>query len=284
MFRIIIWIVAALAVLFTGSLWYGQRSWEDATARMHTRIEASREPLIEQRYDPDQLAELPEPVQRYLQLVLQPGQPLVRSVQLRQDGEFNLGEESPRWVPFTAEQFVVTRRPGFNWNARVRIAPGVQVFVHDAYVAGEGIVHASLFGLLTIAEQRRTPEIAHGELMRFLAETPWYPTALLPGQGVTWEAIDAHAARASLSDGDTTVTLVFHFASDGLVDHVRADARHRGVGGAQVATPWEGHFRNYDVRNGMRVPLRGEVAWLLPEGRLPYWQGTLRNIRHETAR
>jgi len=43
--------------------------------------------------------------------------------------------------------------------------------------------HASLFGLISLANWRGTPEVAQGELMRFLAEAAWDPTALLPSQG-----------------------------------------------------------------------------------------------------
>ena len=68
--------------------------------------------------------------------------------------------------------------------------PGLPARVHDAYIAGEGILHASLFGLVSVANLRGTPEMAHGELLRFFAEAAWYPTALLPSQGVQWEAVD----------------------------------------------------------------------------------------------
>jgi hypothetical protein len=68
------------------------------------------------------------------------------------------------------------------------LLPGLPVRVHDAYVAGEGRLHATLLALITLADLRGTREMAEGELMRFLAEAPWYPTALLPSQGVRWEA------------------------------------------------------------------------------------------------
>src|SRR3712207_6139748 len=68
------------------------------------------------------------------------------------------------------------------------VMPGLPVRVHDAYVAGEGILHASLLGLFPVVDMRGTSDVAEGELMRFFAEAAWYPTALLPSQGVRWEA------------------------------------------------------------------------------------------------
>jgi hypothetical protein len=209
---------------------------------------------------------------------------MIASVKVAHEGEFSLGEKVPQWIPFTSTQAVITRRPGFDWDARIRMAPGVNVFVHDAYAAGEGILHAALFGLLTVADLRGTPEAAQGELLRFFAEAAWYPTALLPSQGVRWRAVDNNSAEATLSDGDVTVTLLFRFSDAGLIESMRAAARGRVVNGAVVPTPWEGRIWCYEVRDGLRIPLEGEVAWQLPGGPLPYWRGRITGIAYEFAR
>lgn len=47
---------------------------------------------------------LPEPVQRYLIKVIPEGQPYVKTVYLRQRGEFRLGDETARWKSFKATQ------------------------------------------------------------------------------------------------------------------------------------------------------------------------------------
>ena len=70
---------------------------------------------------------------------------------------------------------------------------------------------------MSLANLRGTPEVAQGELMRFLVEAVWYPTALLPSQGVQWEAVDDTSAKATLKDGATTLTLLFRFNENGLI-------------------------------------------------------------------
>ena len=194
-----------------------------------------------------------------------------------------MSETEAKWSPFTSTQLVITQRPGFDWDARIQMAPGLNVFVHDAYVLGEGNLHASLLGFVTLAKMRGTPELSQGELMRFFAEAAWYPTALLPSQGVRWKAIDDTSARGTLTDGATTVSLVFRFNSEGLIDTIHAAARYRTVGDKLVATPWEGRFWGCTVRNGMHIPLEGEVGWQLPEGSWPYWRGRITEINHEFA-
>ena len=274
-----------LTILVAVPLAIGALCWRAATRKLHARLEAARLPMVITTYDARELDGLPAPVQRYFRAVLRDGQPLVAAASLDIGGTINMGEATDRWKPFTSTQRVVTRRPGFDWDARVAMAPGVTARVHDAYVGGEGILHAALFGLVPVADVRGTPEAAHGELLRFFAEAAWYPTALLPSQGVRWEAVDDASARATLRDGDTAATLLFRFGADGLIESFHADARGRGiVAGVATRAPWEGRYEDYAERGGMRVPLVGEVAWILPEGRKSYFKGRVSRIDFEFAR
>ena len=276
-------LAVAIAAAGAAALGYGARRWRAATDALHAGLAAARRAPEPATYRASELRGLPAPVQRYFRAVLTDGQPVVAAVRLEHTGRFNLSATGARWKPFRSTQRVVTRRPGFAWEARVALAPGLAVRVHDAYVAGEGILQASLFGLVAVAALRGTPAAAQGELLRFLAEAAWYPTALLPSQGVAWEAVDAASARATLRDGGTTATLLVRFAPDGLIAAVRAEARGRLVAGAVVPTPWEGRWRRYERHGGMRVPLEGDVAWLLPEGPKCYWCGRVTRIEYEVA-
>ena len=282
------WKVSAVTIfglifVVAGALFYGAKRWPARIKALQAEMEAARSPLTPKTYDPAELENLPLPVQRYFRTVLNDGQQLITAARVTHTGAFNMSEAGEQWQPFTSTQRVITRRPGFIWDARIRLAPSVNIFVVDAYVKGEGILTARPFGLLTVMDQSSTPELAQGELMRFLAEAVWYPTALLPNQGVVWEAVDDSQARATLTDGPVSVTLLFHFDAQGLVDTVRADARYRGVEGAQVATPWQGRFWDYQRRDGMLVPLAGEVAWLLEDGPKPYWRGQFERVEYEYA-
>lgn len=259
----------------------GSNRWQAQTHELQARLASGQTAVTPATYNPAELAGLPNPVQRYFETVLTPGQPMITAVSINHSGTFNMGTTDERWQPFTSEQRVVTQRPGFVWDARISMAPGLTAFVHDAYITGEGILTARLFGLLTVMEQPPTPELAEGELMRYLAEGAWYPTALLPSQGVVWEAVNETQAQATLRDGDVTVMLLFTFNDAGLIDTVYANGRYREQDGVQVATPWQGRFWQYEQHDGMVIPLAGEVSWLLPTGPLPYWRGDIEAIRFD---
>jgi hypothetical protein len=277
-------IAIGLAATLSGALVYGAQRRQSETTALHANLAAARRPVAPQTYRrADELIGLPAPVQRYFRAALTDGQPMIVGVTVAHTGSFNMSLTEPQWKPFTSTQRVITQRPGFDWEARIAVMPGLPAHVHDAYVAGEGILHASLFGLVSVAEQRGTPEMAHGELLRWFAEAVWYPTALLPSQGVRWEAVDDHSARATITDGATTATLLFRFNAEDLIASVRAEARGALIDGVNVSTPWEGSFSGYELRNGMQIPLAGEVAWMLPAGPWPYWRGQMTSILYEFA-
>jgi hypothetical protein len=284
--RWLVWsaLAGALVALVAAALSaLGTRRWTAAARALNDELEAQRVAPSPGRYDVRELDALPGPVQRYFRAVLTPGQAMVSAVTIGHEGMFNMTASGEQWKPFTSIQRVVLRRPGFLWDARIAIVPGLAVRVHDSYVGGRGLLHAALQGLFSVADVQGGGELARGELMRWFAEAAWYPTALLPSQGVRWDAVDDRSAYATLVDGEVSLTLLFRFDDAGRMASLRAEARGRGVGQELTLAPWEGRWSNHQLRDGMTVPLTGEVAWLLPEGRKTYWRGTISALRYEWA-
>ena len=279
-------VLCLLVVAGVGLSAYGSKRWTDTTRTLASRLAAARvdekvRPPSPPRFDSRELEGMPAPVQRYFRAVLTEGQPIIAAVTVELAGTFNLSATDEKWKPFTSRQRVVIRRPGFLWDAQVSMLPGVTVRVHDSYIAGEGLLRAAVFGLFTVADLHGGGEIARGELMRFFAEAAWYPTALLPSQGVRWAAVDDRSANATIVDGAVPLTLLFRFNDAGLIDSFRAEARGAMMGKEVVTVPWEGSWSNYRARDGMTVPFTGEVAWVRPEGRKPYFLGTVTSLPYE---
>ena len=59
----------------------------------------------------------------------------------------------------------------------------------------------------------------------------------------------------------------------GRVLGASAPDRPRGLGKTFVETPWGGTFAEYKTFDGLSVPTRAEVAWLLPGGPFTYFRG-----------
>jgi len=286
----LVWVSVVLCVLAAATVGlsaYGLKRWTESIGSLTSKLEGTR---IDEKtqpsfgpstFDSRELDGLPAPVQRYFRAVLKEGQPVIVDVTVDMAGTFNLSATGARWKPFTSKQRILTWRPGFLWDATVAILPGVVVRVVDSYIAGEGQLHAAVLGLFPVAEARGGGELARGELMRFFAEAAWYPTALLPSQGVQWDAVDDASANATIVDGPFRLTLLFRFNDAGLIDSFRAEARGAGAGKDMVMLPWEGCWSDYRTHDGITVPFTGEVAWVRPEGRKPYFRGNVTSLTYD---
>ncbi|MGE5728841.1 MAG: DUF6544 family protein [Gemmatimonas sp.] len=261
----------------------GTAKWKQQTATEIRKLSPGASPLAARaaRYERAEIAALPAPVIRYFEFALTPGQPVVTGARIEWEGQFSMRPR--RWSAFTATQHYRVQPPGFVWDARIWMTGVLPVLVRDSYADHEGSLRAAIGGIVKVADSHGTVEIAKGELLRYLAEAIWFPTALLPSAGVSWTAIDEDSATATLSDGATTVSLDAHFGASGAIQSLSA-MRPRDVRGTSILTPWVAHVRNYDRRHGMMVPSSGDVEWELPSGPLPYWRGRVVSAQYDFAR
>lgn len=274
-------LLAALAAALFLAIRHGRRRWAAETQAFRASLDAVSQISLPPVYlEETELPGLPASVQRYFRAVLRDGQPILHSADILTAGDFLIDANKDAWVTFEASQHITAHPAGFDWSARMHMGRGLDVYVRDAYAHGEGRLRAALIGLIPLVNLHGTPDLAEGELMRYLAESVWLPTRLLPSQGVRWEAIDDASARATLTDGITAVSLEFRFDPEGLVTSVWTPARPRLEGKNIVRTPWFGRWTQYGLYHGMRIPVAGEVCWQLPNSNLTYWRGRLLDARY----
>ena len=161
-------ISALLASVLAVAVIFGARRWASETHELRGRLDTGRQPVRPTTVDFRELQGLPVPVQRFFRKAVKEGQPLVAEAHVRHRGSFNMGKAANQWKAFTSDQMIITQRPGFDWDGRIAVMPGVAARVHDAYIAGEGLLHASLLGIFTLANARGTTAMAQGELIAFL--------------------------------------------------------------------------------------------------------------------
>lgn len=275
------WVVAGPTVAAAGiavATWIGSLRQAHATDEFIQQL--SQPAKANCAVDFAELDSLPEPVARYFRRALKDGQPCVQRARYRQRGQLRLGAERRRWMAFEAEQLVVPPTHGFLWNARVAALPLLHVRVLEGYVNGVGSGRVSLLSAFAIGQQQRADEMNAGALHHYLADAVWYPTALLPGAGVQWSAIDDRRALATLTDGGTTVSLEFRFSESGDVSGVFTPGRWGRVDGVFRRAPWEGHFSRYEERAGMRVPLESEAGWFVQDQWHAVWQGRMQDVAY----
>lgn len=272
--------LAATAAL---ALAVGNAAWKRHGRRAHAALDALGAPPERPPFTRAELEGLPPPVARYLALAIPEGHPRIHRARVEWSGEFQ-ATPGRGWSPFTATQRFAAEPPGFVWDAKIRMPPGPPVWVRDGYAAGEGSMRGAILGVVPVVDEGGTPEMAASALVRWLGEAVWFPTALLPSDAVRWEPVDDHTARATVVDGAVRVSADFRFAPTGDVVAMTA-LRYRDVDGTGVPTPFEGRYGRWTRMEGVWIPRQAEAAWILPEGRRPYWRGTVERVSYcEAAR
>ncbi|MDB5211299.1 MAG: hypothetical protein JWQ30_2126 [Sediminibacterium sp.] len=207
----------------------------------------------------EQLAGLPEPVKRYFLHVLKEGQLYIRNIRLLHDGEFKTGLDKD-WVPIKGEQYFTTDKPGFIWKGKTALFTA-----RDMYLAGKGRLVVYLFNLFRIADGHGK-KFDKGELLRWLAESVWFPTNLLPSGRLKWIAIDDSTAQLIYTYLGLTVDYIVSFNTIGEITRFETK---RYMGDKDLET-WVGTVSEYQKINEVTIPVSIEVRWDLKTGSFPY--------------
>lgn len=273
--------ITAAVITIGAAVLLGQARETARVERLLKTLADSAARPVAGRVDFTSFAGLPAPVARYFRHVLTDGQRLIRVVRMQQSGVLRTAADSDSWSPFTASQIVAPRATAFLWNARVEMPLAAHVRVLDSYISGKGAGRVSLLSCFTVAAHAGTPELDSGALHRYLAEAVWYPTALLPQSGVAWRPVSDRAALATLSDHGVSVSLEFRFGTADEVTGIYSAGRYGRFDGKYRKVPWQGHFRDYQLQDGMLVPRYGEVGWYDGAALQLVWQGQVNDVRYE---
>jgi hypothetical protein len=183
-----------------------------------------------------------------------------------------------RGMDFTAVQLSAVDRVAFSWQARFPLLGPLALRVVDDYADGGGKLEVRLFGLPL--QRQRGRETTAGEALRYLAELPFVPHAILHNSELEWRELDQHAVEVATYVAGQRLAVELAFDEDGDIVGSSSQDRRREVGKEWRPTPWGGRFSRYETLGGVRVPTFAEAYWDLPEGRYVYWRGTVLALEH----
>ncbi|HYH30854.1 MAG TPA: DUF6544 family protein [Pseudonocardia sp.] len=219
-----------------------------------------RQPALPGGFSEQDVQELPEPAQRHLRAVIDPGASITQTVLLRMHGRIKVG----RWLPFRAHQVLSPHR-GFVWSAR---AAGL-ISGWDRYIDGAGAMQWKLGGVITVA-RGDGPDVSRSAAARAAAEAIWVPTALLPRCGVRWTSDGSDSATLHYDLDGQPMSVTYRFDEQGhltaLVFDRWGDPDNTGTWG------WHrfgGEITNYRRFGDVLIPQAGRVGWHFGTERWP---------------
>ena len=224
----------------------------------------------------EMLADLPDPVRRYLRYTGVVGQPFPGTIRLRQKGTMRFGQ---RWLPLDAEEHYSVRPPGFVWAGALRLGPLVVVRARDMYADGTGRMLVKVASLWPVVDASGD-QVDQGEMIRYLNEIMWFPAAFL-ADNISFEAVDDSSARVTLTDHGQAATGTLFFDNEGrLTDFVAQ--RYRSPGASSPDT-WSTPVTGYGEFEGLRLPVGGPAIWKLPEEDFAYIEVTVTDLHYDTG-
>mgnify|MGYP003683401177 FL=1 len=165
----------------------------------------------------------------------------------------------------------------YSWIAKMTLN-GLSVSVCDRLINNKGELQARLFSAITVAKGSGS-NFLRGELLRYLAELPWYPMAILSQPEIKWKSVSPNKITGTLSVNKVTATVEYRFDNNGLIQSIYVPNRERINGDHVDLKPWLGEFSEYEEKNGILIPVRGQVSWLLETGKFIYFDGRIDNYQ-----
>lgn len=224
---------------------------------------------IEQKYSEGMIDGLPEPVQRYFRFALNEGQSFVKQVSLNHKGTFKT-KVGGEWLDISGSQHFNTGHPGFAWIGKTSMFTA-----HDLYINNAGALKVYLFGWIRIVNETG-PYNDQGELLRWLGESVWFPTNLLPSKNLTWTPIDENNARVTFIHGNLSIWYDVRFDESGAITELSTERYME----EDRLEQWTGRLGNWKNAEGMQVPMYIEAAWQLDEGEHCYARFDVAEIQY----
>jgi hypothetical protein len=210
------------------------------------------------------------PVDRYFNLVLPENYTLIKEVKLTHSGFFKSSQQG-EWMKIKGEQSFKTEIPEFQWTGKTKLFKATDRFVND-----KGQLKVKLFGLIPIVNAKGS-EVDQAELLRWLGESTWFPTNLLPSDHLHWSAIDSLTAKLSFSYKDTDIYYIIRFDEEGLITELETE-RYMSKGRLEK---WIGQVSDYKKFDGMLIPTHIKALWRLEEGDFQYVDFYVNTIDYE---
>jgi hypothetical protein len=223
---------------------------------------------------------LPEPVQRYLNVVGAIGKPPISSVHVT----FNTtlyASAGGAGMTGLAHQIDVLDPPGRLFFMETRMS-GLQVAVLHDYSGSTATMRVRLMRLYDVVNASG-PELSKTETVTLLNDICAYAPSALIGPAFQWTPVSDTETDVTYTNGPHQVHARLFFDADGhLVDFRSEDRGDISGDGKLKFMPWTTPLGNFKSFQGRLVPGYGEAIWHKPEGPFTYGRFEVLDVIYNT--
>ncbi|WP_430886092.1 DUF6920 family protein [Fusibacter sp. JL216-2] len=265
----ILYIALAIGIIGTVTFFVVKNSFETKSTGRFDALSA-RQKIEKDKILIKKIEDLPEPIRRWLSQCGALSKLDIQYMDMKHVGEMRLDPESNKWLSAKATQRVGVLEPGFAWQVKADVAPGLRVLGLDSLIEGRAEMVIRLLGVFPVANVKDTPEVNESTMHRYLLEMGWYPQLALH-KDISWTAIDKNTAKASLQAGDSDVSVIIEINDKGQFIGSKAYRYYDGKDDLQ-RRPFEGRVTSHTVFDGVEIPREMEAVWMLESGPFKWYK------------
>lgn len=283
--QIAVFVLAALVALFVAIALYarGGGTLRAQFLREVAALRAAAAGPADAIVTEQDLAPLPDPVQRYLRLTGAVGQPRVGEYRVRMRGRIRSGPAAA-WMPLEAEQVSFAHPPARLFFLRASMM-GVPVIGLHRYVGEHAIMDIRLAGLVPIVNAKG-PDMDRAETVTLFNDMAILAPATLLSPAIEWGRATADTVEGVFRNAGQTVRARLVFDGTGeLVDFVSDDRARTSDGGkSSVPERWNTPMRDYRAFGPHRLASRGAARWQSATGAWDYIELEMLSVEYGPPR
>lgn len=240
-------------------------------------------PLTADLVSEEDIASLPEPIQRYLRLTGSVGKPKISNFRATWRGQIRGGAKEP-WMAFTAEQHNGYGAGPSRLFFMDAVMMGLPVDVFHRFLGGEATFRVRVLSLVPMVTAKG-PQMTRAETVTLLNDMVLLAPAALLDADVAWEPVDSNRVRVRYTRNAQTVSAELIFDDTGeLIDFISDDRLRASADGTSfTAQRWSTPASDYRMFGERRVIGHGEAWWHEPDGAFPYLELDLVDIEYNVS-
>ena len=157
----------------------------------------------------------------------------------------------------------------------------VPVAGRDKFTDGKGDMEIKIGSLFPVVSANSNEKLNQAALQRYLAELGWYPTAAVRPY-IDWRPVDERTAEATMEYEGTSGSVTFQFTEDYDLEKISA-MRYRDSGDDAEKKEWFGEVRETKVVNGLRIPAKIDISWVLEDGVFTWYKFEVTDLESDVV-
>lgn len=262
-------IILAAAILSWGSMRFENTFRSDVRENVKKDFPPSADIVTEQ-----DIARLPEPVQRYLKYTGVLNKPRLKNMYVVFDGKMRNRKKD--YFPFTSEQYNFFEEPARLFFMKATMF-GVTVPGYHRYMNATASMDIRVFGLFPV-ERASGPSMNKTETVTLFNDMCLMAPATLIDRRIKWAPIDSNSVKATFTNHGITISATLFFTDLGKLSNFISNDR-TDVGDMKQY-PWSTPVRGYVKINGYNLISQADAVWHYPDGEFTYGQFRLKKFRY----